>query len=356
MDFIQLFSSCIPVKGASRSMICDLQRKKYKLIPNALYDIIEHFRILSIEKLILFYGLEHSETLKEYFDFLIRNNFAFYCTKDDFNLFPPIDLSDINLPNLISNAILEISIIDVDNIKKIMLELNSVFCSAIEIRFQNKISYDDLSIAIKTFEDNNNFIQEINRIIIYNDYSIQELSSLFEINKRLTVIIVADAPENRYINNSFLGNSQIIYTTKKAYLPTCCGNFSPDLFVTNISFFAESQKHNTCLNKKVAIDVNGQIKNCPSMARNYGSIYTKKLTDIIKDSTFTSLWNINKDQIETCKDCEFRHICMDCRAYLESPNDIHSKPLKCGYNPYTNEWEEEAVALQKMNVKSYYGL
>ena len=45
-------------------------------------------------------------------------------------------------------------------------------------------------------------------------------------------------------------------------------------------------------------------------------------------------------KIHVCKDCEFRYICTDCRAYIEDPNDILSKPLKCGYNPYTAEWSE----------------
>jgi hypothetical protein len=35
-------------------------------------------------------------------------------------------------------------------------------------------------------------------------------------------------------------------------------------------------------------------------------------------------------------------MCTDCRVYLQDPNDIYSKPLKCGYNPYTNKWEEWA--------------
>jgi hypothetical protein len=46
-----------------------------------------------------------------------------------------------------------------------------------------------------------------------------------------------------------------------------------------------------------------------------------------------------KDQIDVCKDCEFRHIRTDCR--IRRNDNIYSKPtLKCGYSPYTNEWED----------------
>jgi len=31
-------------------------------------------------------------------------------------------------------------------------------------------------------------------------------------------------------------------------------------------------------------------------------------------------------------------ILSDKRAYLTEPENIYSKPLKCGYNPYTGEW------------------
>ncbi|MDR2057516.1 MAG: hypothetical protein LBP83_04405, partial [Dysgonamonadaceae bacterium] len=42
-----------------------------------------------------------------------------------------------------------------------------------------------------------------------------------------------------------------------------------------------------------------------------------------------------------CKDCEFRYICTDCRAYLQDSNDIYSQPAKCNYNPYIAKWAGE---------------
>ena len=60
-----------------------------------------------------------------------------------------------------------------------------------------------------------------------------------------------------------------------------------------------------------------------------------KLDDVCKMDEFRMLWNINKDKIDVCKDCEFRYICTDCRAYIKDKRDIYSKPLKCNYDPYT---------------------
>ena len=36
-DKISLFASCIPVKGAKKSIICDVFRMRYHPIPNALF-------------------------------------------------------------------------------------------------------------------------------------------------------------------------------------------------------------------------------------------------------------------------------------------------------------------------------
>ena len=56
------------------------------------------------------------------------------------------------------------------------------------------------------------------------------------------------------------------------------------------------------------------------------------------------------------KDCEFRYICTDCRAYVEDPEDILSKPLKCGYNPYTGEWSEWSTNPLKQKAIDFYGM
>jgi|AntRauTorckE5430_2_1112549.scaffolds.fasta_scaffold03484_7 hypothetical protein len=43
--YFQLFACCLPVKGSSRSVVCDIQRNDYQLIPNILYDILIDYKI-----------------------------------------------------------------------------------------------------------------------------------------------------------------------------------------------------------------------------------------------------------------------------------------------------------------------
>jgi SPASM domain peptide maturase of grasp-with-spasm system len=135
-----------------------------------------------------------------------------------------------------------------------------------------------------------------------------------------------------------------------------CGRISTRYFVSNLNFFTESQHHNTCLNRKISIDQNGNIKNCPNMTKDYRNISSTTLQEALNHPDFKKYWNITKDKISVCKDCEFRHICTDCRAYIENPEDIYSKPLKCGYNPYTCEWEDWSTNPLKEKVIKHYGI
>ena len=74
------------------------------------------------------------------------------------------------------------------------------------------------------------------------------------------------------------------------------------------------------------------------MQTTFGHVNEVLLKDVLDLKEFKYLGNIKKDEIEICKDCEFRYICLDCRAYVENSDDIFSKPKKCNYDPYSSSW------------------
>jgi SPASM domain peptide maturase of grasp-with-spasm system len=141
------------------------------------------------------------------------------------------------------------------------------------------------------------------------------------------------------------------YRTEVVDSPTCCGKIHPGYFVVDVETFAEGQRHNTCLNRKISVDARGEIRNCPSLARSYGNVREVPLHSALAQRDFTALWSINKDQIAICKDCEFRYICTDCRAYIQDAGDLYSKPSKCTYDPYTAEWQPPAGSPAGVLVK-----
>ncbi|GEM63906.1 hypothetical protein SF1_18880 [Sphingobacterium faecium NBRC 15299] len=133
-----------------------------------------------------------------------------------------------------------------------------------------------------------------------------------------------------------------------------CGAIQQFYFNLEIDHFTESMNHNTCLNRKIAVDTLGNIKNCPSMIQSYGNIKDTNLEKAITHPDFEKFWHIKKDEISKCKDCEFRYVCTDCRAYLDNPTDIYSAPLKCGYDPYNAQWEDWSTNPLKQNAIEYY--
>jgi SPASM domain peptide maturase of grasp-with-spasm system len=92
------------------------------------------------------------------------------------------------------------------------------------------------------------------------------------------------------------------------------------------------------------------------MTESFGNIKETTLMEALEKPGFKKCWDINKDKIHVCKDCEFRYACTDCRAYVEDPADILSKPLKCGYNPYTGEWSEWSTNPLKQKAIEFYGM
>ncbi|MDQ1098727.1 SPASM domain peptide maturase of grasp-with-spasm system [Chryseobacterium sp. SORGH_AS909] len=94
------------------------------------------------------------------------------------------------------------------------------------------------------------------------------------------------------------------------------------------------------------------------MSRNFGNIKNISLEEAVNHKDFKQYWNLTKDSIEVCKDCELRYVCTDCRAYTEQTHtkdglDI-SKPLKCGYDPYTGTWKEWSTnPLKQKAIKAY---
>lgn len=248
--------------------------------------------------------------------------------------FPKID-QKWDYPGQISNAIIEFDSKSKHDIKNIINQLEKLGCINIEIRFYYHIGKNALIEFLKSFEKSRiNSIDLVIRSELGINFSF--LKDIISEYKRIHIIILTESNKNEVImsNGSTMGH--IIHTTQIMSNSKICGNVSPSLFSFQIDFINEARKYNTCLNRKISIDVNGEIKNCPSMNKSYGNICDTSISSVLKQKLFRELWKINKDLIKECKDCEFRYSCMDCRAFVEDSNDILSKPMKCNYQPNSN--------------------
>jgi SPASM domain peptide maturase of grasp-with-spasm system len=329
-----LFACCLPVKGARRSLVCDLQRQTFQLIPNGLYEILTEHKGKSVREIQAFYDHEFDLEIEEYFAFLLRHELGFWCAEPE--RFPALDLA-WETPERITNAILDVDQDSAHDYRKIFAELDDLGCKAVEIRCFHRPALGEIRQILEATRFSR--LRSIDLLAGHGpELTPETLEALATEHRRISSMVIHGAPENRKLPPYRTGVT-LQYRIEVIDSPRCCGQIHPGYFVTGLETFAEGLTHNSCLNRKLSIDAQGEIKNCPSMARSFGNAREVPLHSALAHRDFAALWSINKDQIAICKDCEFRYVCTDCRAYLSDPADLYSKPSKCTYDPYTAEWQ-----------------
>ena len=102
--------------------------------------------------------------------------------------------------------------------------------------------------------------------------------------------------------------------------------------------FFYSKYFNPCLGHQVALDTRGEIKACLWLDEIIGNIDSDNLKDLIISGKFDKYWEISMEKIETCKECEMRFNCDDCRVLtLNKTGNLYAKPGHCHYDPYSGE-------------------
>jgi SPASM domain peptide maturase of grasp-with-spasm system len=338
-DVFRLFANCMPVKGARRSTICDLQYHRFDFIPNGLYYILTELKGKTVSEIKAVFDASQHVIIDEYFTFLQEKEYGFFCAEPE--LFPDLDLTWM-APEQITNAIIDVNEQSRHPYESIFDQLDALGCKALQLRFFDPVSVGEIEKILDSTQRGG--LRHIELLLPYStEFSDDTLKGLCVGNPRISGVVVSSAPKSRRMEVQGTG-VPIDFTSAPCTSPACCGETSPKYFVINIGLFTEAQEWNTCLNRKISVSVDGTIRNCPSMPDSFGNVGTISLSDALMAPQSKDLWNIKKDQIKVCRDCEFRYICTDCRAYREDPSDLRSKPLKCGYNPYSAEWKKSGEA------------
>jgi SPASM domain peptide maturase of grasp-with-spasm system len=351
----KFYANCILVQGACRSTICDLQRNKFHYIPNGLISLLEG-DIIDAVTILKKLDEEDKSIFDEYIEYLLDRELIFECEAELLEQFPTLSM-EWDFPSHVSNAIFdgenELPFFN----QSLMEQLEILCCNYFQIRFFKKTPKAEIERILLLVMPSQ--IKAIDVIIAADNEDNNFEKWLIDVvnkNRKIRCLTIHSAEKNEKLQAENFGFGTILKVKEKIKNEAHCGNIHHSYFSTNIETFTESQHHNTCLNRKIAIDADGNIKNCPSMAKSYGNIKDTKLIEVVSNPDFQKVWHIKKDEISKCKDCEFRHICTDCRAYIENPEDQYSAPLKCGYNPYTCEWEEWSTNPLKQKAIEYYGM
>lgn len=355
MRYFNMFSNILITKGAGRILISDLQRKVSDLYPLELYDIIEDLKNDSIENILENYDTESKEIIHEYIDFLLENEYGFITNGDWDRNFLPLSYQ-FQEANKISNIFIEIdNVIILDRIKS---SINSLGVKHLVIYCTKELSLEEYQYIDSKFKGS-----VLEGIEIYapfhNDLDKEFFQTLNQTTTRIYNFVFYNCPNIPFKTREIF-RFTINFNHENLKI-SACGKIDLKYFNTNLPKVLEAINHNSCLHKKMGIDINGNIKNCPLMPEKFGNIHQSSLEEILIKSDFKKYWNLTKDKIEICKDCEFRYICTDCRAFTQRTHknkenlDI-SKPLKCGYDPYTGKWEDWSESPLKHKAMEHYNM
>ena len=316
---LKLYPNVIPVRGYNRSLLVDLQKAKSHLVPNDLIDCIE----------------ENTFTGPEEYEFFILNNeLGIYLESEIAECLTPLPLNYLPATK-ITNAIIELDEKSSWSIQSVLNQLDDLGVQFLEVRF---LDYDSVLNKLPILKEhcNETTIESI-QILVPFSLGLRAFlnTSLSDHLFRLSKIIVYNAQESFELDVNFY---KLIFTNQESVSHEHCGNISMDYFSINTQSYVRNMNYNSCLAHKISVDRKGFIGNCPSIKEQFGHIDKISLLEVLEINEFQRKWKLTKDKISICSVCEFRRICIDCRAFTSDNTEI-GKPSKCGYNPFISLWK-----------------
>jgi hypothetical protein len=308
-----------PVKGYCKTLLVDLEKFKFYSLKNEEIEILDIGQFPQIE-------LKNLDSKPDIF-------------LNDLN--PPqleIDFGDWDVPHIIADLFIEypIETLSLDQLKGLMIYFNLLGISSVTYySSRNDLTKDDLKRLLNLLKKST--LSQLSLYLKYNDnlFSDDFLEMLIY-NPYVQVVVISESPFNKNFED------KVHYIKDKVSKYT---GASENSFSCNIMMFRESQRHHTYFNRKLYIGLNGEIKNAPECEEEFGCVEDisspGKLKEIIASPEFQKYWHVHKELCDVCKDCEFRHMCVDNRLPYQRKNGSWYHKKECSYNPYICKWKGE---------------
>lgn len=339
--YMIMAASCKLITGKYRSVIIDYDRDAIYYINNEFAVLLNSYNRQTIQFIEQSMDDEESlDNLHQFLNFLIDKEIIYLTS--DIEYFPE-RINKIKMtPSILDNLILEIDKTNWNSEleKRVIESISACLISDVQIRLFSFVEYEFISSLLKKIEDAG--VKYIELVC-----SQKHIPSLDEIKRLITEIPLLSAvyiyESDVFLHDSISNDSKTetvtygdIYLIKDKYAPNeMCGLINlHSLDFSGVDTYNLLHKKNGCLYKKVSIDIAGNIRNCPSLSHTWGNINNHNLLEIVSKTDFRQLWDIHKDLIDGCKDCELRYCCTDCRAHVK----LYDKPKQCLYNIEKGKW------------------
>lgn len=341
--YLLVYPDIVFSKGELQSVIYNISENKLFNAPNSLLDYVSLQCGHTIGDVVSSFSREEGDILCLYIAFLVSNKLARIVS--DMNQFGTKEQYMKGYKERLesSTSIIDSAIIDVTeassyNIQSLIDDLTSLGCSKVLLRF--------FESNISMFFDSLVSIRSSNTIVRFDVYAPKEMylqiKAILIDEPKLFNVFVFRCEESSlfFVNQNITDLRKTFYLSTVAFLsPADCGKitFKKTALIPNNDFILRSHFVNSCLYKKISIDSEGLIRNCPSMKLHFGHVGNTKLQDVIEKVDYKELWYITKDQVKKCCKCQYRYSCFDCRAYTED-GTLYGCPSKCHFSLTSNNW------------------
>lgn len=324
----KLFQCCIPVKGANRGVIIDLQRKTFYIVPNEIIDIIDNYKEKRIIDLLADFK-EDKPVLKKFIKYFLENELIII--SDEIESLPSISKEFIK-PFDIDTVSIEINELSSYQLDFFENQIDELGVNCIKLILRESVA-KNLTTILKLLE--NSKIQFITLFLEYNEDIEEDIEKIKASYPRLVEVIFYNYIEK----GTYVKRDNFYYeisSLENILFKQIC---SINDFVINIDAYIESLNFNLIYNRTIYIDSFGNVKHTINDKGTYGNLAIDALSNIVNED-FKEFWKITKDKIEVCRDCEFRYICPDGRVPNKESNTdgYYTNKLKCNYDPYQNKW------------------
>jgi hypothetical protein len=319
MKKINFYSDILSTKGFNRSLLFDTTRSEYYFISNEMLEICEINKFKLIDTNLI---------QREFYKTFLENDLIYESDDQTNNCFIPIN-KDWDFSFKITNCIIELSDENIDNLMKL---LNFNFVAHFHILINEEIENSTLD---KLFYFLENQICDCIEFSFTKNLEINSLTyfknKLTDLNKIVKILNYANLDFTKEFETAF--RYEIVLD-----------RLSLKLSKSSDHFF-ESLNYHTYFNRKLFISKKGEIKNAFESNEIFGNInqinLIEEILSIIDKPQFQKYWNINKNSIDVCKDCELKNICIDNRLPIQRKHNEWFHLNECIYNPYISKWSDD---------------
>jgi len=206
-----------------------------------------------------------------------------------------------------------------------------------------RLSEFDIHVAVSVYSYDANTHDFVTRVDGSHEKSLQaiELLKNHGVTYRVTNVLMACCDIGEKNTNLFTLSTKrdVVRMTGRGNIDLLNSELVRKRLITEATFseplnrklVSRNTRGHNCFARSIYISSDLTVYPCVMERRiSHGNLKNGSLRNILR----SEIQGLSKNQIEACKDCEFRYACHDCRPDSFSKN-LFAKPWYCTYDPST---------------------